>query len=324
MLFRTDANRVIGAGHLMRCLALAKTARSYGIESLFSLADTETTWQVLLDKEELAHTSIDPSDDSKATGSLAADFGAAWAVVDGYRFDAPYYRSLKEFAGSSILALDDGLDPGPLPVDAILNGNPYAEPSFYAAYDPRVDRLVGSEFAPLDPRFRELRERRPHPKEPPCRVLLTFGGSDAGESIRAAIQALANLTVSVRVTVIGSIPEGLRTTGLEIEELSFTHRIADLMAEMDFAICGGGSTTLQLACLGVPCLVIPIAENQRILVRTLEDAGVILSVPKGADPAPPLRELLNPNRMETMSAAGRTLIDGRGTNRIIEHIFSPN
>ena len=51
--------------------------------------------------------------------------------------------------------------------------------------------------------------------------------------------------------------------------------LADLMSEADLAIGAGGATTWERCCLGLPSLVVSIAENQRPACAALAVAGVI-------------------------------------------------
>jgi RimJ/RimL family protein N-acetyltransferase len=75
-------------------------------------------------------------------------------------------------------------------------------------------------------------------------------------------------------------------------------------------------------CLGLPSLVVSIAENQRPICEALAAAGLIQYVGHvGSVGAAQIREALKPllenrDRLETLSSGGRFLVDGRGASRV--------
>ena len=50
--------------------------------------------------------------------------------------------------------------------------------------------------------------------------------------------------------------------------------LAGLMARADLALGAAGTASWERACLGLPCLVVPVAENQLQGARALQSAGV--------------------------------------------------
>ena len=89
-----------------------------------------------------------------------------------------------------------------------------------------------------------------------------------------------------------------------------------LMARADLAICAGGTTAWELSFLGVPMLVLVLAENQRTNAERLAATGAAVhtSIARLADD---LRTLLTdaPRRTE-MSRRARALVDGLGMFRV--------
>ena len=93
----------------------------------------------------------------------------------------------------------------------------------------------------------------------------------------------------------------------------------DLMAAADLAICAGGSTMWELACMGVPFIPIVIADNQRQAAaamaldgyRAIERAAVERELPAIAAAL-----AADAGRREALSRRGRQLVDGRGAERV--------
>lgn len=93
----------------------------------------------------------------------------------------------------------------------------------------------------------------------------------------------------------------------------------------DLAICGGGSSNWEMSCLGVPRLVIPIAENQRPVARQLAANGVCEILEDGTPEQ--LRErvrqlLLSSGQRNQMMMASRSMVDGRGSQRVVDHLLN--
>lgn len=58
------------------------------------------------------------------------------------------------------------------------------------------------------------------------------------------------------------------------------NNIAELMANSDLAIGAGGTTTWERCCLGLPAIVIGVAENQIELSISCHESGVIVYLGK--------------------------------------------
>jgi spore coat polysaccharide biosynthesis predicted glycosyltransferase SpsG len=61
-----------------------------------------------------------------------------------------------------------------------------------------------------------------------------------------------------------------------INHLAFTTAMAQLMSEHHIAIGAPGSTSWERACLGLPSIIIPIAENQCDIARNIANSGAAI------------------------------------------------
>jgi spore coat polysaccharide biosynthesis predicted glycosyltransferase SpsG len=96
----------------------------------------------------------------------------------------------------------------------------------------------------------------------------------------------------------------------------------ELLAWADLAITAGGSTSWEMAFMGLPALMLVLSKDQESIADSLEQRGVVRNL-GWADRVSPeqlataihsLRN--NAGLREKMSAAGGHLVDGRGSQRV--------
>src|SRR3989344_1282314 len=114
---RVDASSQIGSGHLMRCLTLADQLRGVGAEVAFICRDLPGAMFDLLQTREYRSAKLplaeegngsqhlDAQETIGAAGRLFPD-GIEWLVVDHYRLDATWERTLRGDVGK-IMVIDD-------------------------------------------------------------------------------------------------------------------------------------------------------------------------------------------------------------------------
>jgi spore coat polysaccharide biosynthesis predicted glycosyltransferase SpsG len=97
----------------------------------------------------------------------------------------------------------------------------------------------------------------------------------------------------------------------------------DLMDAADLAISGGGQTLYELACRGLPAVVVNLIDNQAEDIRGFSSRG--FATPACQWDAADLldrvessvREIWHGARREAASAIGRSLVDGQGAFRLV-------
>ena len=178
LVIRADANKQIGIGHLMRCLAIAQVWRDGGGTVTFACNQIPSAMKGRIREEgEIVHIPGAPGsqNDSQRVISLAKQVEAAWVVVDGYEFGVEYQSALKK-AGLKVLFLDDYGHANGYCSDLVLNYNAYAQENLYqGASGGRL--LIGSRYALLRREFRDWRAYKRQTSGQGCKLLVSLGAA---------------------------------------------------------------------------------------------------------------------------------------------------
>lgn len=347
--FRVDAMPRIGTGHFMRCLTLANALRQGGAQIRFvsrvlpphlvdMVAARGLEFVGLQDDGEvhgrgdLAHSSwlrTSQSQDAHDTAEALGDRKWDWLVVDHYALDGRWESAMRS-ATSRLMVIDDLAD-RLHDCDLLLDQNLYRDMSSrYADKVPSHCRmLLGPRHALLRPEFAELRKRvRPRTGDVK-RILLSFGGVDAGNFTGKTIRALSGLdrqNIAVDV-VIGAqhpnrqeIEESCVALGLDCHVQ--TPRMAELTAAADIAIAAGGSATWERCCLGLPSFSLCTADNQRQQLADAAAAGLLYAPSIPGDASESIRHhaiglIENPALLQWLSCNAMNAVDGLGVLRCI-------
>lgn len=327
LLVRADGNARIGTGHVMRCLALAQAWREAGGEAVFVTRPLPTALADRL-RAEGAHVSPLPAgDDAQQTIGLAAELGAKWVVLDGYDFDHEYQRAIKG-AGLRLLVLDDCGHASEYCADLVLNQNIQATKAMYARREPSTELLLGTRYVLLRREFLNARKARAQ-SAITRRVLVTMGGADADNVTMKVLEALAAVEVETTAVIGPANPRGeeletfARQSSGRIRVRCNATDMPELMASSDLAVAAAGSTCWELAFMGLPQLLIVLAENQRGAAEHLDAIGAARNLGWHAqlDSATLRTEIArmldDRERCAAMSERASELVDGKGARRVV-------
>jgi UDP-2,4-diacetamido-2,4,6-trideoxy-beta-L-altropyranose hydrolase len=334
LLIRADASVAIGTGHVMRCLALAQAWQDAGGRATFAMAESTAAIEARLAAECCEVLSVaaaaGSAEDAQQTISLARQWEADWIVIDGYRFSAEYQRVLKN-AGFRVLAVDDYGHAESYCADLVLNQNVSAHEALYVQRAPATKLLLGAKYALLRREFAAWRACRREIADKGQHVLVMMGGSDPENLTARVMEAIAKTGIEdleAAVVVGGSNPhfeklaEFAGKTGGKVRVLKNVGNVAELMAAADAAISAAGSTCWELCLLGLPALLIDVAENQTAVAKELDRRGCAIHVGgrevSAERIAEQLRNLLESQTMRrSLWERCRQLVDGKGARRVV-------
>ncbi|TEU12258.1 MAG: UDP-2,4-diacetamido-2,4,6-trideoxy-beta-L-altropyranose hydrolase [Anaerolineales bacterium] len=335
LIVRADANTRMGTGHLMRCLALAQAWKARGGRATFITACESDGLQHRLSDESfqvirLERSYPDPVD-WEVTSRVLAAHSSAWVVLDGYHFDPVYQRQIKE-TGHWLLAIDDMAHLDHYYADVVLNQNINAEDLRYSC-EPYTRLLLGTRYALLRSEFLAWRGWQREVPKVARKVLITLGGGDPDNQTLKVVQALQRVDVDEleAVVVVGASNPHFREVQSAASNSQFGIRLVqnvtnmpELMAWADVAVSAGGSTCWELAFMGLPSLLLTLADNQRAAVSMLSEIGISLHLEEAVRGdlqrivCKVITLMKDPEARSAMSQKGMHLIDGLGVTRVLE------
>ena len=344
LIIRADASTTMGTGHVMRCLALAQAWQDQGGQAIFVLADKSMAIanRLLSEKMQITHLSVEAEidDDARQVADLAQQIASQWIVVDGYQFGKEYQKAIKEL-GLKLLFLDDYGHASYYYADLVLNQNICACEALYQNREDYTQLLLGTQYVLLRREFWQWQNWQRVINAKVYKILVTLGGGDPDNVTMKVIQSLqvfgdqlGDHNLEVIVVIGGSnlhyekLQEQVTESDLTISLQGNVSNMPELMAWADLAIAAGGSTNWELAFMGLPSIVITIADNQKAIAAELDRQGVIVNLGWHQDVTIEqisfvLRELISDRpKRETMSQKGRELVDGNGAKRVISKINS--
>jgi UDP-2,4-diacetamido-2,4,6-trideoxy-beta-L-altropyranose hydrolase len=346
IIFRTDASAEIGGGHLMRCLTLADEAARRGHAIHFIVNEGSMIDKVLAEGysltellREVHNTDSSPpyakwltapwQIDAEVTAKMAAKIAADWLVWDHYGLDARWVEAVKRAVPDiRVLALDD-LDDRPLGSDIVL------DPAHLATAGrkfPAPVMLHGSTYALLRPEFYEFRKLSLARRDGHVRkVLVTPGMMDAVGLAPLALEALDDTDLQVEV-VMGSKAQSVdrvRRMVAKNPDWSLTLDATDMASRMlgaDLCIGAGGGTSWERCCLGLPSVVVAVADNQLSGLKILAEnnAAVTLHISEAQVGALTKAVADVCSRIEQMSHNAAALCDGKGARRAFNCVEAVN
>jgi len=259
----------------------------------------------------------------------AVEQGCDWLAADGYGFDTAFQDAMRE-AGIRLLLVDDFGHCSRYSADLVLNQNLSAHADLYPHRAERTKLLLGPEYMLLRTEFSDDLPCEAAVPDRARRILVTLGGADPVDATTRVLRALAELSdpsLSVKLVVgvsnrnAARLAETVRDPRIEL--LQSVEDMTKPMRWADLAISAGGTTALELCFMGVPTMLCVLAANQVELVRSLAEAGICECLGwhhslVAGELAARIEALSgSPARRRDMAAAGRTLIDGQGSARIV-------
>lgn len=347
--FRVDASVHIGSGHVMRCLSLAEVFKANGHEVVFvmrpqpgDLCDytnmrgfkvkrlvQPTAWltpQSTADYQAWLQVSVL----ADAEDFLSVAGNADLVIIDHYGINVKWETFVKSLIRCKLVAIDDLVRVHNC--DMIIDQTVGRDKREYVATSPGSLVLTGTKYALLKEQFSLLHSVAVAKEidNQDQRLLLTMGGVDNPNATLKVLNALSHRDSRIQTTVLlghkaphfDSVSSFCESNSDWVTHIPFCEDIAALMLEHTFAIGAPGSTSWERACIGLPSIIVPLADNQLQICQNLVNEKAAISLSFDDIPAKlntKLNELLQ--NYKSMRQNSLNLCDGKGCNRVVEQVY---
>jgi spore coat polysaccharide biosynthesis predicted glycosyltransferase SpsG/GNAT superfamily N-acetyltransferase len=299
ILFRCDGDDRIGAGHVSRCIQIALAMQAAGHPVAFAGSYEGVAADLLAHSEQR----VEEPDPDRPAGIPA---GAEAAVVDSYEIPFAEIEAAARAIPTAFIA--DG-ESAPVCTAVLSYHLDAAERMHVSAETPAI---LGAAYAPVRPGC--VAARRPRGLE---HGLVTIGGGGAGAAILEQITK-AMLELGIELFVAADAPELAQHARVQAGRIA--GGLLDRIAWADVAASGAGSTPYELACAGVPALLITLADNQAPIGTAFDSQGIAIALdardgldaPRLADA---VQRLAEERIRHALSTTGPARIDGYGAFR---------
>ncbi len=320
--FRVDASATIGFGHLMRCLVLADAFVQSGMEChFFSKFDSEDVRKTIEKRKCILHPVTQEHSAIDELTKLSPD----WVVFDGYEFDREYEERWTP-TGAKVLVIDD-LANRDHKCDILVDPTPGRDGE-YASFADGAVVLAGANYALLDRRFARVSEdalARRKLKQQVKRLLVTLGGGNMVSQLGVIAEALEQVELPKQIEILVLSRQDVRPRFAGLPNVVFIDHSDDmpeLLLQADICIGAAGGTSWERCCLGLPTVVLQVADNQKENFRALGQSGAAIPVPIEADRiAEAIVTLLSSKSLRAeMAENAAAICDGRGLERVFRQL----
>ncbi len=328
--FRVDAAAALGGGHVMRCLTLARTFRSLGHSCTFLCSEetTEVISEDLWDGFDVCTVSEESPEKTNERFDLL--------VFDHYGMAASDERAWRKHAGT-LMVIDD-LANRPHDCDLLLDQTYGVLAEDYKALVPADCRLLlGSGYALLREEFGahrdaslDLRTGRLAGR----RILVSLGMTDVGGIAGRVCDLLKTINSLQHVDVVlgRMAPSYTRIREICSGDDRFrlhsdVRNMAELMLQADVGIGAGGTTTWERCAMGLPSLVLVLADNQIKIADLMNKAGAIGLLGDARTESDQhlsdqlTRFLSDADGLSEFGRRSAELCDGAGARRVVEEVL---
>jgi spore coat polysaccharide biosynthesis predicted glycosyltransferase SpsG len=332
VLFRVDASPRVGWENLSRCLVLAAALQRRRRPAFF-LSQLEPGSLGLTVKRG-GNEWIDADAPAGAAEDLeemvreVRRLRPAAVVIDSPDVKEDYLAELRRM-GVLVVSIDS-MAGVRFPSRLIINPLLAPDRDSYE-FTRGTQVLLGARYAIVRPEIRRQRPIRSQEPVQPFRTLVALGDDDPHNQAGDLAKQLLNCPRIGRVDVavrpwhpdLAGLQALAESCPDRLEIVSEPAEVPSRVSRCHFAVTAGNAWSLELACVGVPQLMVVQSETHWPTAQRLEEEGAATCLGWHANVSPAtvrqaVQDLLSdPLERQSMARCGRKLIDGRGPDRLV-------
>ncbi|TBR41255.1 UDP-2,4-diacetamido-2,4,6-trideoxy-beta-L-altropyranose hydrolase [Marinomonas agarivorans] len=309
VVIRVDASIHIGSGHVMRCLVFADALKNAGHHVVFVTRPQKGDLISIIkqrgfDVSELSQpfewlapeTTSDYAawfqvveiDDADECASLFDNVDLM--IVDHYGIGINWHKKVRKTYNCKIMVIVDLVRQRA--ADLIVDQTLLRNVNEYQKFNPGAQILAGNDYVIIHPAFAKFRQEAVRLKvlDNRPKVLISMGGIDAPNATLQVLKTIKSDFIdrpSVTVLLSKRSPHyQLVNPFVEREDswvthIDFVENIAEFISDYDIAIAASGSTSWERGSIGIPSIIIALADNQLTICKKLAHVGAVISVDIG-------------------------------------------
>ena len=335
IIIRLDAGSQFGLGHLSRCISLInefkcnvnefiiKSDNRQLVEEYIKNNLNETFKLTIIELSILQSQEIEIISNQYTNNTLL--------IVDHYNAKEEYQKQLYE-KEIKWLQLDSHAKVN-FYANWVMHGSPGATKKLYEPLkkNSNTQFLLGPRYCIIKEQLRSRKKERRLRSEL-RKVILCFGGGNDKGATLACLKELdfdqfKNIEFIVAMNQFNSdYPKILQLSEQGYIRIVSPNDLLESMGEADLALITPGMISYESAFLGLPMLLVTIADNQIINAKAWEETGCGLNVGSILDIHFNLNKRLlsfreERNSIQRMSQNCLNLVDGEGVKRIVNEIM---
>jgi UDP-2,4-diacetamido-2,4,6-trideoxy-beta-L-altropyranose hydrolase len=324
---RVDVGDNIGSGHFFRCYSIAKNLKKVGLKVVF-VVNNEKSIKEHLGKVKIPYIVLK----SKNENDRIKKCEVLSEKIEVFLIDLPfkneqYSKNLKNKCKTIII---DDIGNKKIRSQLLFNGHVVDKFQKYDINEKITKYFFGPKYMILRNEFETIRRRKIVPRGKICKILLTFGGSDDSNLSTKISSYFISRSYNVTIVLGPSYSNQKKLNKIIQKNKNFQlikneKNMAKLFSKHDLVISSSGITAYELACLGIPCILIPSDKYQEKTAIALAKKGFGMNYGFWDDDLDRFEQIISSmtNQLirKKMYVAGRKLVDGKGTSRIIKQII---
>lgn len=273
VFFRVDVSEKIGYGHGYRCLAIAEMiAEKYLPVFCVSEKMSETFFK---ENQYLVYNndSWGIEEFEKLCHNLQNNTKNNLIIIDGYQFNSDYQKTLSYRFKTIVI---DDLAENKIHADVVINhGGGILASEYFEKTSAKV--FTGLAYALLRKEFlNEAKQEKSFTKNQ--KVLILFGGSDPLDYTKKSVDRLIdNEIIHNKEVILGpgyNHKESIsfyEKNNIRVHRSLNVNQLIELYKNSICLVCSPSNTAIEAMCVGVPLLILKVAENQKRIEKFILD-----------------------------------------------------
>lgn len=325
ILFRARGNNIIGMGHIVRCMALAKELKKKysGANIIFITEDKDAAKMA---RESGYRVENPGKNDITCIKKLASD--KTVLITDVLNTGKKYIKELKKIKGLKVASIDNNTKFKKIDADILINAN------IFSGKKNNAKIFLGPKYMLLRKEFSILSKHNKKIRDKVKIITIMSGGADRKKLALNVAKALEKIGNGIKINLISGpaclyvkeIKKFSAESGVNFNIMLNPENLSEIMKESDLAITAAGVALFEFASLGVPCIVIPQARHQEIIADNFAKKGACINLGKLQSRENILKKTLmlakNKNLRKKISQKSKIMVDGKGMERAIKLISS--